>query len=81
MNNLNVALHGLELLEIPLKGFEVLQERRLSVWSRHGRHELIRKVRQLVRKRISDESQLLDSLQVRIGVAQRLSSDGVDEVL
>lgn len=45
MDDLNVALDRLELLEIPLKRFEVLQERGLSVRTGHGRHELIRQVR------------------------------------
>ena len=45
MDDLNVALDGLELLEIPLKRLEILQECRLSVWTGHRRHELIRQVR------------------------------------
>jgi hypothetical protein len=50
VDDLDVALYGLELFEVPLEGLEVLQECRLSVRTGHGRHELIRQVRQLVRK-------------------------------
>ena len=81
VDDLNIALHGLELLEIPLKCLEILQECRLPVWTGHRRHKFIRQVRQLVRERMSDEPQSPGSLQVRIGVAQRLGSDRVDEVL
>jgi len=42
MDDLNVALDGLELLEISLERFEILQECRLSVRTGHRRHELIR---------------------------------------
>lgn len=81
MDDSNIALYGFELLEIPLKGLKILQERRLSVRTRHGGHELIRQIRQFVRKRVSDESQFLDCLEIRISFAQSLSSDRVDEVL
>ena len=42
MDDLNVALDGLELLEIPLECLEILQECRLPVRTGHRRHELIR---------------------------------------
>ena len=81
VDDLHVALYGLEFFEIPLEGFEVFQERRLSVWTGRRRHELVRQVRQLVRERVSDESQLLGRVQIRISIAQCLGSDRVDEVL
>ena len=45
MDNLDVALHRLELFEVPLEGFEILQECRLSARTGHGGHKFIRKVR------------------------------------
>ena len=50
MDNLDVVLYRLEFFEIPLEGFEVLQQCGLSVWSGHRGHEFTRKVRQLVGK-------------------------------
>jgi len=41
VDNLDVALYRLELLEVPLEGFEILQECGLSVRIGHRRHELI----------------------------------------
>lgn len=56
VDDLDIAFYRFKLLKIPLEGFEILQERRLSVRARHGRDELVRQIRQLVRKRVSDET-------------------------
>ena len=69
VDDLDVILYGLELLEIPLKGLEILQKGGLPVGTRHGGDELVGEIGQLVRKRVSDETQFLDGLQTGIGVA------------